>query len=168
MLDVYYEQGQHEFLYEVFGFDPDTVDTDSDSPITQDLGNVVCQEGRLLTFPNTVQHCVSPFSLADRSKPGHRKILALFLIDPNRRIISSANVPPQRADWARHKRNFVNELLLRWIPVEICEMINEYLIPSITMDEAKDYRLELMEERSDSSMESNSTFETGFFYLCEH
>jgi hypothetical protein len=168
LVDVGYEQGQHEFLYEVFGFDPDVVDNDSDSLITQDLGNVVCQKGRLLTFPNTVQHRVSPFSLADRSKPGHRKILALFLIDPNQRIISSANVPPQRVDWAGYKRNFVNELLLPWIPVELGEMISEDTIPSITMDEAKDYRLELMEERSISSISNNDTFEIGMFYLCEH
>ncbi|KAJ6184217.1 hypothetical protein N7519_005518 [Penicillium mononematosum] len=59
--------------------------------------------GRLLTFPNTLQHRVSPFSLADNTKPGHRKILALFLVDPNLRIISSANVPPQDELWWKRK-----------------------------------------------------------------
>ena len=61
---------------------------------------MVCTEGRLVTFPNTVQHRVAPFALADPTKPGHRKILALFLIDPHRRVISTANVPPQQAEWA--------------------------------------------------------------------
>lgn len=28
------------------------------------------------------------------------KVLGLFLVDPNIRIISTANVPPQRLDWA--------------------------------------------------------------------
>jgi len=66
---------------------------------TENLGSVACTEGRLLTFPNLLQHRVEPFSLADPTKPGHRKILALFLVDPNIRIISTANVPPQQKSW---------------------------------------------------------------------
>jgi len=65
----------------------------------ENLGSVACTEGRLLTFPNLLQHRVEPFSLADPTKPGHRKILALFLVDPNIRIISTANVPPQQKSW---------------------------------------------------------------------
>ncbi|KAB8076829.1 hypothetical protein BDV29DRAFT_189079 [Aspergillus leporis] len=38
-------------------------------------------------------------SFLQSTKPGHRKMLALFLVDPPYCIISSANVPPQRADW---------------------------------------------------------------------
>lgn len=45
------------------------------------------------------QHRVSPFKLADPTKPGHRRFIALWLVDPNRRIISTANVPPQQMDW---------------------------------------------------------------------
>lgn len=167
--EVGYEQGRFGFLYQVLGFDPELVRNQDDSAITQDLGSVDCREGRLLTFPNTLQHRVSPFSLADRSKPGHRKILALFLIDPHQRIISSANVPPQRDDWGQHKREFVAELLLRWLPRELGDMISRETIPSpITLEEAKGYRLELMDERSARSQEHNQTFETGQFSLCEH
>ncbi|OJD23982.1 hypothetical protein ACJ73_04661 [Blastomyces percursus] len=73
--EIEYEQDQHGWLPLVFG--------------------------RLLTFPNVLQHRVSPFHLEDASKPGHKKILALFLVDPNIRVISSANVPCQRRDsWA--------------------------------------------------------------------
>ena len=45
------------------------------------------------------QHRVSSFSLLDRTRPGHRRFVALWLVDPHQRIISTANVPPQRADW---------------------------------------------------------------------
>ena len=45
------------------------------------------------------QHCVQPFHLVDPSKPGHRKILALFLVDPHKRIISTANIPCQQKEW---------------------------------------------------------------------
>jgi hypothetical protein len=70
-----------------------------DGPAVQNVGTVTCSEGRLLTFPNILQHQVQPCELANKSKPGHRKILALFLVDPNIRIISTANVPPQQKDW---------------------------------------------------------------------
>lgn len=45
------------------------------------------------------QHRVSPFSLQDRTKPGHRRFVALWLVDPLQRIISAANVSPQQFDW---------------------------------------------------------------------
>lgn len=152
----------------MYGFGPE-VDSRDDTNVTQNLGSVVCREGRLLTFPNVVQHCVSPFSLEDRTKPGHRKILALFLIDPHRRIISSANVPPQQEDWGKERQNLVNNLLSQNLPPELQNMVEEDMpSPFITMKEAKDYRLELMSERSVRSEVDNMTFETGSFSLCEH
>lgn len=45
------------------------------------------------------QHRVSSFRLADPTKPGHRRFIALWLVDPHRRIISTANVPPQQRSW---------------------------------------------------------------------
>ncbi|KAB8244449.1 hypothetical protein BDV35DRAFT_382246 [Aspergillus flavus] len=98
-------------------------------------------------------HRVSSFSLADRSKPGHRRILALFLVDPHRRIISSANVPPQREDW---------------LPEELESKAKRDMKPLMTMDEAREARLELMAERSLQSAEGNRKYETGDFNLCEH
>lgn len=130
----------------------------------------MCQEGRLVTFPNVVQHCVSPFSLVDRAKPGHLKILALFLVDPRRRIISSSNVPPQQEDWGREKRELVASLLSQRLPPELRHMVMKDIpSSSMTMDEAKAYRLELMEERSAQVSENNTGFdETDEFNLCEH
>lgn len=65
----------------------------------QNIGSVLTRPGSAVFFPNTYQHRVQPFSLADRSKPGHRKILALFLVDPAIPVISTANVPPQLRHW---------------------------------------------------------------------
>lgn len=48
---------------------------------------------------NKSQHRVSPIKLIDSTKPGHRRFIALWLVDPNRRIISTANVPPQQRSW---------------------------------------------------------------------
>jgi hypothetical protein len=65
----------------------------------QELGRVLTRPGRLLAFPNVLQHQVQPFRLADPTEPGHRKILAMFLVGPYVRVLSTANVPPQRRDW---------------------------------------------------------------------
>ncbi|KAI1423131.1 hypothetical protein F5Y12DRAFT_716640 [Xylaria sp. FL1777] len=65
----------------------------------QNFGNVETPQGRLLAFPNVLQHSVSSFRLIDPTKPGHRRFIALWLVDPYIRIISTANVPPQQQDW---------------------------------------------------------------------
>ncbi|PYH88705.1 hypothetical protein BO71DRAFT_364855 [Aspergillus ellipticus CBS 707.79] len=166
--DVSYPQSQHEFLQAVYGFGPE-VSGWGDTQITQDLGSVVCREGRMITFPNTVQHRVLPFSLADRTQPGHRKILAVFLIDPHQRIISSANVPPQQEEWARERQELVRQLLSEKLPGELQEMVSGKLSDeAMTMEEAKQYRLELMKERGAKQTVQNERFETGAFNLCEH
>ncbi|KAH6839436.1 hypothetical protein B0I37DRAFT_400043 [Chaetomium sp. MPI-CAGE-AT-0009] len=72
---------------------------DENSETVQTYGSVATPEGRLLAFPNVFQHRVSSFSLQDRTKPGHRRFIALWLVDPLLRIVSTANVPPQQFDW---------------------------------------------------------------------
>lgn len=137
--------------------------------ITQLLGSVETRQGRLLTFPNILQHRVAPFSLADRSKPGHRKILAFFLVDPHLSIISSANVPPQQEGWWSERQELVGRLLGEKLPPELQDMVKqEFDAYPITMEEAKQYRRELMEERSTRLEEQNEKFEMDSFNLCEH
>ncbi|KAJ2988381.1 hypothetical protein NUW58_g4004 [Xylaria curta] len=65
----------------------------------QNYGSVETPQGRFLAFPNVFQHRVSPFQLVDPTKPGHRRFIALWLVDPHIRIISTANVPPQQQHW---------------------------------------------------------------------
>lgn len=55
--------------------------------------------GRSVVFKNIISHRVAPFELDDPDKPGHRKILGFFLVDPGARILSSARVPCQQWAW---------------------------------------------------------------------
>ncbi|KAL4982437.1 hypothetical protein BDW68DRAFT_192152 [Aspergillus falconensis] len=137
---VKYGQGEFQFL-RAFGFEPDLGNNDYE-PITQYLGWVLCRIGRLLSFANTLQH-----------RPGYCKILAFFLRDPSRRITSTANAPPQTGDW--------------WIECVVATHY-KYDFTPMTMDEAKAYRLELMDERSEASESENELFTRGGFALCEH
>ena len=68
-------------------------------PAIQAAGNVLMREGRLVTYHNGLYSRMNAVRLADSSKRGSRKYIMLYLVDPNVRIISTANVPPQRKDW---------------------------------------------------------------------
>ncbi|KAK1598969.1 LOW QUALITY PROTEIN: uncharacterized protein LY79DRAFT_586471 [Colletotrichum navitas] len=111
--------------------------------ITQELGSVLTREDRLLAFPN---HCVAPFELIDKTKPGYRKILALFLVDPTVPIISTANVPPQQRDW--WKEGLIPNGRFGPLPAEVTDMGFDDLDFPISLERAKNIREELMAERT--------------------
>ncbi|OBT62576.1 hypothetical protein VE03_07359 [Pseudogymnoascus sp. 23342-1-I1] len=91
-------QDQYQWLGRVYGtgLGPSS---DGSSSCLQHYGSAETRQGRLLAFPNVFHHRVSPFKLQDPTKPGHRRFIALWLIDPHQRIISTGNVPPQQQNW---------------------------------------------------------------------
>ncbi|GAM40589.1 hypothetical protein TCE0_039r13055 [Talaromyces pinophilus] len=89
--DLNYERGDTVWLEEIFGLRHD------ESPV-QEVGSIECAQGKMVVWPNTIQHDIS-FTLKDKSQMGHVHAVNFMLIDPNIRIISTANVPPQRLDW---------------------------------------------------------------------
>ena len=112
----------------------------------QVLGKILTRENRLLVFPNVLQHRVVPFSLADATKPGHSKLLALFLVDPNIPIPSTANIPPQQRDWWAQQIN--HDGALGKLPQELADCVYDAVRDfPISMGRAKHVREELMEER---------------------
>ncbi|KAG5637120.1 hypothetical protein H0H81_005713 [Sphagnurus paluster] len=158
---IYYPQWQYDWLEAVFG-------CEQEGPGLQNIGTVDTPEGRLLTWPNVLQHQVQPFRLADPSKPGHRKILALFLVDPNIRIISTANVPCQQQHWwidaIRRSHNKISVL-----PIEVQDTIFGFLDEfPINMQEAKEERVMLMDERKLFIVAQNKRYMETYFSLCEH
>lgn len=91
------------------------------------------QETRLRGTANalriTSQHRVSDFHLVDATKPGHRRFIALWLVDPCLRIISTANVPPQQQSWwvesvfGRSAKS--QQAALAKLPVELVQLLKE-------------------------------------------
>jgi hypothetical protein len=129
-----YEQNDDNGMREVYGLE-------NEGPLNQELGSAATPEGRCLAFPNVLQHRVAPFRLADPTRPGHRKILAFFLVDPSQRIVSTSDVPPQQP-WAATS--------------------------TMTLEQAKQYREELMKERKFFVDEHNQVVYEREFSLCEH
>ncbi|PYH85072.1 hypothetical protein BO82DRAFT_198873 [Aspergillus uvarum CBS 121591] len=87
-------------LAQILGFSSFDLDTDNITARTwQDKGAVSLSQGRVIAFPNLLEHRVEPFSLADSSRPGHYRSITLHLVDPHYRICSTRNVPPQQQHW---------------------------------------------------------------------
>lgn len=167
-------------------------------PCLQSYGSVNTPEGRLLTFPNVFQHRVSPFELVDKTKPGHRRFIALWLVDPHQRIISTANVPPQQQDWwaesvfgasANEQKAAAEKLpvemvqLLREkgvelpssdneeakVPNEVLDLVRkEFDLGLLSLQEAKEHRLALMAERSAHQVVVKDEFLKASYSFCEH
>ena len=159
--DINYPQDYHDWFPAIFG-------GEVEGPGIQFIGSVETREGRLLTFPNILQHQVQPFSLVDPTKPGHRKILALFLVDPHLKVLSTANVPCQQRDWWREHIGKLGTKLDQ-LPLELRDEVFEQVggFP-FSPEEAKDLRLKLMDERKAFVLRHDEAFEGSEFSHCEH
>ena len=162
MIEINYSQYYYDWLPAVFG-------CENGGPGLQFVGSVDTREGRLLTFPNILQHQVQPFSLVDPTKPGHRKILALFLVDPHVKVLSTANVPCQQRDWWREHIEELGTGLDR-LPPELWDEVFDGVRDDfpISLEEAKDLRLKLMDERKAFVISRDEAFQGQEFSLCEH
>lgn len=153
--EMEYDHGEHGPILDVYG-----LDNLYDCPGVQEVGSVVTREGRLLVFPNTLQHRVEPFRLQDSSKPGHRRFLVLWLVDPHYRILSTRNVPPQQLDW------WTDVLAEKGMdaPEENIESLTG--IRPMNKAEAERIRIELMKERTNAAETVERNFE--LYNFCEH
>lgn len=111
----------------------------------QDVGKITTKQDRCIAFPNLYQHLVSPFQLSDSTKPGYRKILVFFLVDPHIHVPSASTVAPHQAAWMQ--RAVTGTRLWERLPPEVRDIIWAY-VGYMTAEEAREYRLELMEERT--------------------
>ncbi|KAJ7240411.1 hypothetical protein B0H12DRAFT_1134812 [Mycena haematopus] len=165
----YHDQGDFRCVEILYGI---ALDSPS-SKCIQDLGSVVTKEGRALAWPNLFQHRVAPFSLSDPFKPGHRKILAIFLIDPTSDpIVSATDIPPQQAEWAAEALEEAHadpRSKFAQLPQELVDMVKECLPTTLmTVEEAKEYRAELMKERTVFVKVHERAAYNQTFNMCEH
>ncbi|KAF9779815.1 hypothetical protein BJ322DRAFT_1113121 [Thelephora terrestris] len=124
---------------------------------------------RCVAFPNLYQHQVQPFHLEDPTKPGHRKILVFFLVDPTQVIPSATNVPPQQREWVTEAMHSADgNSALAKLPVEVITMISEETDGTMTRSEAEKYREELMAERTVFVKANNKDYFGFEFNMCEH
>ncbi len=134
--------------------------------LVQQIGSVITQQDRCVVFPNLYQHKVAPFKLVDPTKPGVRKILCFFLVDPATPILSTANVPPQQKKWIFFEKKFIEGTYFSILPPEILHMILD-LYEDESLEAAKKHREKLMAERKYFVDQNKERWERPFS-LCEH
>ncbi|KAI0750435.1 hypothetical protein C8Q74DRAFT_1211997 [Fomes fomentarius] len=155
-----YEQNDHRGYVVAYGFG-------RDHELNQELGHIVAEENKCIAFPNVYQHYVDAFELADPSRPGYRKILAFFLVNPDTPILSTKEVPPQQEDWVLQELEAAHAL--RKLPPELFDIVTGYVKGSvISRKEAEEHRARLMEERSRFVMSHNEEMYQVEFNMCEH
>ncbi|CAG9949822.1 unnamed protein product [Clonostachys rosea f. rosea IK726] len=169
-INLNYGQSQHYPIEQTFAIPNVNRDT------LQYIGGVLTtnspstgeDDTRAVFFPNLLQHKVSPFRLADPTRPGHRKILALFLVDPAIPVISTANVPPQQRDWWGCDGP-IRDTLTHRLPAELTQMVLDDIVEfPIGTEEAKNIRLELMDERSVKQDKTEESISWVGWNFCEH
>lgn len=155
--DPPYEQGDEEFCDKVYGIK-------DEQKMTRDIGTLKTIKDRVIIFPNVCQHHVDSFRLKDKNKPGYRRILAFFIVDPyNKTVVATDDVPIQQKDWWSDGTNILPEEV-----VDRIKNLNHNLPQSL--DEAKQVRIELMEERT-AIIDPEDLFDNPYqreFSLCEH
>lgn len=157
-----YEQSDGKAIEKIWGLT-------EESQSNQVLGAVKTIPNRCLAFPNIYQHQVSPFALVDPTKPGHRKILALFLVDPENRIPSTSDIPPQQMHWAQTAMATSEaSSAFNRLPAELHQMVAGSAEGLMSEAEAKAYRLNLMDERTAFVGVQNENWFCTDFNFCEH
>ena len=120
------------------------------------------KQDRCIAFPNIYEHRVSSFQLADPTRPGHRKILVFFLVDPTRRISSATDVAPQKEEWLKntlHTAKADDSSRLSIMPLELLDAQADLVEGIMTRKEALEIREELMKERSVRRDEEGGDYE---------
>lgn len=106
-----YPQNCNIYVENHYGLKSVTDENSDGNETIMELGRVKTIQDSYIVFSNFLQHKISEFELVDPTKNGSRKILVFFLIDPDQRILSTADVPQQQGimslDNARHFRELL-------------------------------------------------------------
>ena len=120
---------------------------------------MITKTHRCVAFPNLYQHQVQPFHLENPKKPGHRKILVFFLVDPTQSVLSATDVAPQQREWVTEAMHCAGQIsAFGKLPVELLKMISNANEGAMTRLEAEEYRKELMSERVVSVEENDKAY----------
>lgn len=92
-LEIDYPQNNGRFTEHHYGI---AKGDHHDGHMNRYLGLIKCGAGNSVVFPNSLQHRVKEFRLEDGRTHSTRTILCFFLVDPDVRIVSTKDVPPQQ------------------------------------------------------------------------
>ncbi|QIX00076.1 hypothetical protein AMS68_005593 [Peltaster fructicola] len=115
---------------------------ENDSMPVQRIGTIKMPQGRLIAFPNVLEYKIQA-SLIESSSTGHARYVLLYLVDPNYRICSTSNVPPQQCEWWAQS---IAALLLKRLPQELVDRVLSYYDYPVSADQAQQHRRGMQKE----------------------
>ncbi|KAJ2446773.1 hypothetical protein GGF42_005607 [Coemansia sp. RSA 2424] len=137
--------------------------TSDEHLISQEIGSVGIKNGRCVVFPSILQHKMPELELADRTKPGHCKMLTFYFVDPSTRIPSTEIVPPQQQEW--YSEDALASEPFRSLPGLVANGTVEKIDFPISLKEAKQLRSQVFQDTGvvdkDAAFE---LFEPHFFF----
>ncbi|ORY47279.1 hypothetical protein BCR33DRAFT_715026 [Rhizoclosmatium globosum] len=154
-----YEQSDFAGLEKVFNIENEI------SNNAQVCGQIEARENRCVVFPNYLHHKVEDFELQDKTHPGHRKILAFFVVHPDFEVTSTADVGMQQVDWAAEELSGICGFGSK-LPIEIVRQIALATGAVLTEREAIEVAHQVMEERKNTPEDAYANIQQ--IYLCEH
>jgi hypothetical protein len=118
-----YPQSDDLFTTHHYGITPES---HHEGEMNRYLGCIKCDEGSSAVFPNSLQHRVKEFHLIPGAETGIRTILVFFVIDPEKRIISTADIQPpsmtpEEAEFHRERLMFHRKFFVKTLNQEIFE-----------------------------------------------
>jgi len=131
-----------------------------------EIGTVDTRPGRLIVFPNTLQHKVQDLVNRSKTQTAYRKIICFFLVDKTASVVTTSQVAPQQ--WPAQLPKFrqcVSDV--GGLPTAVANLVCEYVHNGFTADEAVHHRAELMRQRKFFINEKNQEWQREFS-LCEH
>ncbi|KAJ1864675.1 hypothetical protein LPJ73_000223 [Coemansia sp. RSA 2703] len=132
---------------------PDSDDSsieDVDEYISQEVGTVQIKPGRCMVYSNFYQSRDTKFKLCDTAKPGYRKLLKFYLVDPTIRVPSSAIIPPQQQNWwARQVRQIAR---FAELPDLVWDKIADYVDYPMSLKKGKEIRDEILDDDGDNEI----------------
>ncbi|KAJ1912087.1 hypothetical protein LPJ71_002783 [Coemansia sp. S17] len=143
-LDFEAEQCDINSVIEAYGIEPSQ--QCSDDPVSQELGSVGIKDGRCVVFPNIHQYKFPELKLADKTKPGHCKMLTFYFVDPSTHIPSTEIVPPQQLDW--YFEDILEFEPFRGLPQLVMDGIMAMVDFPISLKEAKKTRLQVRQDEA--------------------
>lgn len=154
--EIEHDPSDFIWLQQVFGLE-------NGEPAIQYPGSICAKVGRVIMYPSTIQHKFTRFELKDKTKPGYARTVVFYLVDPNIRIISTANIPPQRVDWTKELSpgEGVKEGLQR---LSLENMKSKGDMP-MSLEEALEARVKLLQEMDEFTRYQHVAFESNVLML---
>ncbi|KAJ5336716.1 hypothetical protein MYU51_005805 [Penicillium brevicompactum] len=157
LTEVDHEPNDFIWLRQVFGLE-------NNEPAIQAPGSIRAMPGRCIMYPSTIQHKFTRFELKDKTKPGFARALVFLLVDPNIRIISTANIPPQRLDWTIDVPELGNELKEAMAKLALDNRNSKGHMP-MTLDEALEHRAKVLQGIIEFARYQGVAFESNLLML---